>query len=93
VTQKQKLKGLIRQTKKIMQTMDLVERERAKAQLMSEKIPNVFDVVDAFGCNVFDEEMDDGKTIYLDLISEVENWIYTIDQQIEKLEEKGAVNG
>jgi hypothetical protein len=60
---------------------------------MSEKIPNVFDVIDAFGCGVFEEGIDDGKTIYLDFISEVENWIYTIDQEILELKEKGAENG
>lgn len=60
---------------------------------MSEKIPNAFDVIDAFSCNVFDKGIDDGNTIYLDLIAETENWINTIDDEILELKEKGAYNG
>jgi hypothetical protein len=55
---------------------------------MSKKIPNVVDIIDAFGCNVFDKQMDDGKTIYFDLISESENWIDTIDQEIVELKKR-----
>lgn len=86
MNQRQGLKALMHQTHKIIMLMEEAQKVRSKACQIIEKMPNVDSLIDD-PWPIYDW-MDDGVSVYKDMISEIESVIWDIEDQINGIKDK-----